>query len=221
MPEAVEVVVVDVPENGRDAAGQLIVAQMQVPRISQAAQLRRYLAGQPIVVEPQMLQAVEPSQFRWYRASEVFGCLNQSGGPAPCTLTPSQLALGVSMLQFSVAVPLSVSLAASMAMQSRIRPGVPGPARPSRTAVAAGSGRTGGVGADLDVVPTQRIGVACQHERSASPPVRLSHSATRAWCAEVFSTANYWLADPDVRIGPGCPFGGPFMFARASYAPTG
>ena len=90
-PEVVVVVVVDVLESGRDAAGQLIVAQMQVPRISQAAQLRRYLAGQSIVVEPQMLQAVEPSQIRWYRASEVFGCLNQSGGPAvrPLSRRPS------------------------------------------------------------------------------------------------------------------------------------
>ena len=136
-------------------------------------------------------------------------------------LTPSQLALGVSMLQFSVAVPLSVSLAASRDMQSRVKPGCLVRPRPGRTAVAAGRERACRGHRRRPRCGTQRIGVAYQHERLASPPVRHSHSATRAWCAEAYCTANCWPADPDERIGPGCPFGGPFMFACASDTPTG
>ena len=65
-----EVVVRDVAESGRDAAGQLVVAQKQVSQISQVAQRRRYLTGQLVVAEFQLLKAVEPSQIRWYRAGE-------------------------------------------------------------------------------------------------------------------------------------------------------
>ena len=49
--EALQVVVVNVLESGRDAAGQLVVAQTQVPQISQAAQRCWYLTGQLIEVE--------------------------------------------------------------------------------------------------------------------------------------------------------------------------
>ena len=62
--------------------------------------------------------------------------------------------------------------------------------------------RTGGVGAgprcgadaaDWCCLPTCGVGV------SADAP--LSHSVTRAWCAEAYCTANFWLADLGIRIG--------------------
>ena len=61
-PEAVEVVVVDVAESGRDAAVQLVDAQKQVIQIAQVLQRRWYLAGQLVVVELQTLQVGQVSQ---------------------------------------------------------------------------------------------------------------------------------------------------------------
>ena len=88
---------IQIPQTGREEAGQPVVVQVEMLQVGQSSHPGREGARQPVAAQPQLLQAGQRRPRRRHRTLQpVVGQVHvhQAGGPLQAGQTPGEIVVG-------------------------------------------------------------------------------------------------------------------------------